>query len=195
MIDYKLHAGPVASTQTEAELRARIDRAMVYLCSQALSAPRDSPVAYSFEASRIIEVKIEDACRREQSRSPRMLDLKGLAIEDLSALRQMPHLEALKLDATRVTTLQPLVELQKLRWLSCDDTDVVDIEPLAVLPKLEWLSLNRTSVGNLKPIYRLVELNLLKWLSFENTRVPYEEACDLARMSPDGTVFFGGAHG
>ncbi len=92
------------------------------------------------------------------------LDLRGMALGDLSVLRELP-LRALDLSKSDITDLSSLSGVA-IRRLDLSGTRVRDLQPLAKIP-LERLNLSNSEVTNLFPLAGLP----LKELVLEHTQV------------------------
>lgn len=113
-----------------------------------------------------------------------VVDLRGLPIEDLSILEDLP-LAVLGLEDTNVGDLSPL-EGMKLERLYLNNTRVRDISPLAGMP-LEMLNLFGTDVEDIKPVSTLKQLEFL-WLNHTPVSdISVLSTCPLISLTLEGT--------
>ena len=116
------------------------------------------------------------------------LNLGGLNIKDISALRACTKLEKLDLRDNKITDISPLVELQNLKWLCVWNNGIEDIYPLLSLKKLEYLDADSNRIRDISVLEYLPELDEL-WLnnnpleSFE----PLRALTGLTRLGLAGT--------
>lgn len=92
------------------------------------------------------------------------LDLGGLDLTDISALRACADLEKLDLRDNEITDLSPLVELPKLKWLCIWNNKVEDIYPLLSLSAMEYLDADGNEISDISVLEYLPHLQEV-WLN------------------------------
>ena len=119
------------------------------------------------------------------------LEIQGAAIDDISALAELPWIRFLYLEDLPLKDIAPLAGLTSLRGLSLIGSQVEDLSPLAGLTGLEWLTLDGCPVWDLEP---LAGLRRLWHLSISGTKVadlrPLQALQELASASPHAGLSF-----
>ena len=92
------------------------------------------------------------------------LNLGGLGITDISALRACADLEKLDLRDNDIEDLSPLVELPKLKWLCLWNNKVEDIYPLLSLSAMEYLDVDGNEISDISVLEYLPHLQEV-WLN------------------------------
>jgi len=113
-----------------------------------------------------------------------ILDLRGLPIEDLGILKDLP-LTILGLEDTNVRDISPLAGM-KLERLYLNNTRVKDISPLVGMP-LVMLNIFGTAVEDVKPLSTLKDLESL-WLNHTPVSdISPLSTCPLISLTIEGT--------
>ena len=80
------------------------------------------------------------------------LSIRGLGVDDISALAEFALLQTLYLSDNNVRDLTPLSGLSKLRWLDVRNNGLSDLGPLGGLPELTFLFLSDNEVSDVGPL-------------------------------------------
>jgi Leucine-rich repeat (LRR) protein len=127
---------------------------------------------------------ISDFSFLESMEKLQVIDMRGLPVEDLSILKDLP-LTILGLEDTNIEDLTPLAGM-KLERLYLNNTKVKDIAPLSGMP-LEMLNLFGTAVENIEPISAMKKLEYL-WLNHTQVSdISSLSKCPLISLTIEGT--------
>jgi hypothetical protein len=99
------------------------------------------------------------------------LDLTGLNISDIDALKGLTNLQTLYLYETHVSNIDTLKNLTNLRELDLSETEVSNIDALKGLTNLQWLDLSRTQVSNIDALKGLTNLQHLSLTETEVSNI------------------------
>ncbi len=136
---------------------------------------------------RILQVTgtaLEDVSTLSRIETLTHLDISNTSVASLKCLRGLRGLRQLEASDTAINSLSGLQEIQQLEFLSVSDTQLQDLSPLAPLRQLEELHANATRISDLRAITGMSNLRVL---NIANTHVadlsPLGALANLKRVS------------
>jgi hypothetical protein len=127
--------------------------------------PQSVPILRGLPASLSLDlrgVQVTDISALRQLKNLTQLNLSETSVTDVSALRDLKNLTQLDLSFTQVTDVSALRDLKNLTRLDLTNTQVTDVSALRDLTNLTELTLTYTNVPDVTPLRGLKNLRIIQ---------------------------------